>query len=257
VIESIRIRKTKELPVPWWREVETLKKRRVFKFKPGLNIVWGRNGSGKSTLLRLLARWFHSEAGGRSVVTFDSVRQFKSSLGRGPWLFGADVEHDGQTVLYGSPEKAIGLTCGGAAFDDNFMMQGLSNLTFRGSSGEITKLRIGMVLSQLREHGAEIGDRIGKDTNDLWQEYRRVAQEQLRPTIDKGQVTIILDEPDRSLDIDHAHSLWTEQIPTVVEAGKIQLIVATHSTFALRFEGAHYIELNPGYLEECRKLCPA
>jgi len=34
---------------------------------------------------------------------------------------------------------------------------------------------------------------------------------------------------------------------------RLQLIVATHSPFAFRLSHANYIEMNPGYLRECKE----
>ena len=65
-----------------------------------------------------------------------------------------------------------------------------------------------------------------------------------------GQQTIILDEPESSMQV----ALWRR---ILVEDPKrferLQVILATHSPFAFSLPHANYIEMNPGYLRECKE----
>ena len=64
MIERLTISDNGDLIISWWKDVKTLKNKKIFTFKPGINIIIGKNASGKSTLLMLLARHFHCEQGG-------------------------------------------------------------------------------------------------------------------------------------------------------------------------------------------------
>lgn len=66
-----------------------------------------------------------------------------------------------------------------------------------------------------------------------------------------GPHTMILDEPDQSLDLDMQARFWGA-IPHIVRDKNLQVIAATHSVFAAILPGANYIELTPGYLAEVR-----
>ena len=210
MIHSAIVKNPKLTPCPWWPEVEGLKSRKTFRFKPGLNILWGRNGTGKSTILSALARYFHSEQGGRSVITTSSCRNLCDMFGRDEqtkWKTGIVIEHDGQAVFYVNPGNAVGLM--GGCFDDDFFSEGIANTMMKGSAGQTTLMRTNMTLKAMVQDGqTKIEDRIGEGVNSVWSEVRTKILEMLKPTTEKGPVTLLLDEPDRSIDLDFARQLW-------------------------------------------------
>lgn len=59
-----------------------------------------------------------------------------------------------------------------------------------------------------------------------------------------------LDEPDLHLGLDYQDHLWSKIISVVSQS--YQVIVATHSPFAVSVPGATYLETTPGYLDRCR-----
>ena len=65
-----------------------------------------------------------------------------------------------------------------------------------------------------------------------------------------GPLTVLLDEPDLHLDIPSQANLWKQLVDL---AKREQVIVTSHSVFAVAVPGAAYIDLVPGYLAECRK----
>lgn len=223
------------------------------EFKPGLNILWAANGAGKSTVLKALARMLHCEQGGKSVVTRDSIdavftvphAKFRSGDRSESMAMGLRPVHDGQCVLHFDPGHAVGLLAGGAAFDWDFGMTGVLNATFHGSSGETTTARISDTLRTLTGDVAawpKIEWRVDKKAYSQVEEY-------LKGTLPLGQPTVLLDEPDRSLSMKLQAGLWINLARRF--ANNVQVIAASHSPFALRLPGAHYIELTPGYLAEC------
>ena len=251
MIHSLKVTDPSRLTVGWWSKVESLSKIDTLEFGPGMNILWGRNASGKSTILRLLAEWFHCYQGGRSVVTETSIRGATKSLAaKDVFLDGAEIKHDGQSVSYFNPEKPVGFS--GSQFDDDFMEEGIFSMFRKGSSGQNTLHGIMTAVRQKSEE--KIPFNMHKDrVNTLWQGWIEGVERMLTPNSPPGPRTILLDEPDRSLDIDNSAEVW-RQIPFPHKPR--QIIVATHSPFALRIEGAKYIELSPGYLETCRNLFP-
>jgi predicted ATPase len=253
MLHSVTVKNPAKLPVSWWASAEGLRNRKVFKFKPGLNILWGRNGSGKSTLLALLAKIFHAEQGGYSCVTMTSCRQLVDlnfRKGVPQWRNGFAVKHDGKPVFYANPAKAIGLDGGG--FDEAFMLQGLANSLHKGSAGETTVHRVREALEKFNRGTREIEYRNEVGVNSYWDEVFAGIRKILAANAPKGPFTIILDEPDRSLDLDWSLRLWEQEIPKIAE--KFQVLVATHSVLAIDVPGANYIELTPGYRESVRDL---
>jgi len=238
-------------PVPWLATIEALAKPRTFEFKPGLNVLWGRNGSGKTSLTKVLARLFHCEQGNQPHVTqeslaeltgnrFHEVVDLKKSL---------KVTHDGQGVRHFDPGHAVGLMGGAAAFDWSFGDEGIANAMFKGSAGQTTMFRFDRLITEIiagevpevvwkfpREHGRG---------NDTWAKRIKIADHFLEGNADKGQPTILLDEPERSYDLNAQIGVWRF---LRAYADQIQFIVASHSLFALKIPGAHYVELSPRYL---------
>lgn len=247
MIYSLKVTDSTRLSTPWWSKTESLGKLDVIEFGPGVNILWGRNASGKSTILELLAKWFHCYQGGRSLVTYTSMRDMEKGIG-GIVLDGAEVKHDGQSVVYYNPEKIVG-TAGGQ-FDDDFMEEGIQSIFMKGSSGEHTIHGIMRAVKQKPEETIPWNET--KITHKSRAAFHSAMDATLASNSPSGHSTILLDEPDRSLDMDNAARLW-DQLPKIPRKQR-QLIVATHSPFALNIADAKYIELTPGYLEKCREL---
>lgn len=217
------------------------------EFSTGLNILWGRNGTGKSSVLKLLARMFHAESGGRSVITSESCKMLVDFYTEkaDKWREGLELVHDGQPVFYANPSEAVGIT--GGQFDDDFFEEGFRNTKFKGSSGETTIFRLDSVTKHAVRQ-TEVEDRL-ENSGGVWKELHDKALDLLKPNCPKGPVTILMDEPDRSLDFDLQDVLW-KQIRRISKGR--QMIVATHSVFAMNVAGAKYHELSPGYLDDCR-----
>ena len=263
MINELRIVDRTRLCIPWWKDVSGIKRKRVLKFQPGLNILWGPNGSGKTTILQALAKMTFCEQGYSTTLTSNAVRDFfpierairmKPPEGLPPeeeqeWrgLFGFKVVHDGQAVVHVDPSQAVGMIGGMAGFDDDFFSLGLRECMSKGSAGETTLRRLDRVVRIL----------VGEDPwpEIVWKAPRRandrlnVIEKLLEGEIPKGPPTVILDEPDRSLSVPYQSGLW-KNLPGM--AKDFQIIVASHSLFAVDVPGANYIELEPGYLKQCR-----
>jgi predicted ATPase len=83
--------------------------------------------------------------------------------------------------------------------------------------------------------------------NDVWMNVFQIFTDYVNSLPRTGPITLLLDEPDRSLSIDNTIVLWQKVIPKLAE--NVQIITATHSPFAL-FLDANYLDLKAGYLQE-------
>jgi len=257
MIKQLRIKDPKNSCTEWWGQVKPLKGKKAIPFKPGLNILWGPNGSGKSTILTTLARMLHAEQGGQTIVTQHSVREVVDAgfgMAEDTYKDGVLPTHDGQAIFHFNPSHAVGLLGGG--FDDDFFREGIMNTMARGSSGETTLQRIVGPLRVLggEESWPEIEWKIRREhVNDVWGRWLRHVEKTLKGTMkSKGQPTMLLDEPDRSLDL-HVQQRFWERLPKIIKSDGVQVIAATHSVFAADIPGANYIEMVPGYLDKCRE----
>ena len=248
MIYKLTIKDAAHTPVPWLPQIEAFRQPRTFDFKPGINVLWGRNGSGKTSLTKVLARLLHCEQGGSPSVTHESLAELVGgSFSEIDLKKGVEISHDGQGTRHFDPGHAVGLMGGGAAFDWDFGSQGVANAMYKGSSGQTTMFRFDQLIKEIvagdipevewkapRESGAGIwGDRV------------RLASFFLEGNADQGQPTVLLDEPERSYDLNAQVGVWRL---LRAYADQVQFIVASHSLFALKIPDANYIELSPRYL---------
>jgi energy-coupling factor transporter ATP-binding protein EcfA2 len=253
MISTIRISDPTKTPINWLPKVKFLSEPKDYEFTPGLNILWGKNGSGKSTLLRLIARLFHAEQGRVSTITQHSLEElFGHFSDKQDRLAGVAVSHDGQGIVFYDPSDKVGLIGGGAAFDDDFFTAGISSMMMKGSSGELTLNNLGSAMASIKDvKYVKPNYKIKKTqySSDTRNKQIEDTERFFEKDIEPGKTTIIFDEPDRSIDIPSQQQMWN----AFARFDKVQLIVATHSTFAANIPTANYIESSPGYLEQCRK----
>ena len=255
---------------PWWHKVEEFEGRDRFEFKPGLNILWGPNGSGKSTILRAMARALHCEQGGTQVVTDTSKREMQAGGGKAMkngirfegYSDGVLPEHDGSPVVFFDPSDAVGLF--GGAFDDDFMDLGIMNAMNDVSAGQTTMMRSNDAMAPIfkGEMPPEVKWRVqkaepqrpdpgwGRERWDVLRGIEETLEGTLHPT---GIPTILLDEPDRSLDIPLQARFWLG-LARAGTHGHVQIIAASHSVFALGLSGVNYIELVDDYLQRSTQV---
>lgn len=235
---------------------------------PGLTVLFGPNGCGKSTLLNILALTMAAKQGGYSAVTEDHVRTTVDMLGalpdprtraRNPMKdrIGVKVSHDGQPVLFADPRQAVGLV--GGAFDDDFFQQGL-NETMLGrnqSHGQRALMRshpLLAVLSGQAQAPTEIAHKVKeRNVNDVWKAALKEVHARLEPSIPKGPLTVLLDEPESNFSLVWQQKIWALlSRPDVAQ--QYQVIVASHSPFCLGIPHANYLDMEPGYREQVEAL---
>lgn len=227
-------------------------------FSDGLNIVFGPNGCGKSTLTGLCAYLTASEQGGVSKVTKTWMLSLVDHMGlihAAPKLTDliASIEHDGMPTFYHNPRNTIGLYKG-IEFDDDFFNEGLANLKEpNGSVGEVSSRKLHRFFENMKSASlpTEIkGDDWLKNHSSFKDDYK-VAMQLLASSCEAGNRTFIMDEPEMGFSVTKQVELW-KNIAELARQNNRQVIVATHSPFALNIKDAHYIDMQPGYLDECR-----
>ena len=179
-------------PFKYAENLPFFKSNKLIEFKPGLNILYGNNGSGKSTLLRMLALKTASEQGGVSMITDTWLQTLRFSIQKSTKImdFGLslkefEIDGDGQPVLYSNPRTSVGITHGSLDFD--FMFEGISNMRFKGSTGEKTAKALDTILNILTQ---EINPKLfyaqGKDPISIVEERIKKEREKLNEYKDKN-----------------------------------------------------------------------
>ena len=250
MIYKLDILDAAKTPVKWLSSVETFKKPCSFTFRPGLNILWGQNGAGKTSLTKVLARLFHCEQSNQPIVTQESLLELVGgSFEPVDIPKGLAITHDGQGVRHFDPGHAVGLSCGGAAFDWDFGTEGIENTMFKGSAGQTTMFRFDRLVNEIV--AGEVPEVEWKfpraNLSGTWAVRGKIANHFLKGSAEKGQPTILLDEPERSYDLNAQVGIWRF---LRAYADQVQFIVASHSLFALKIPEAHYVELSPRYLAD-------
>lgn len=221
-------------------KLDFFQKNQIMQFTPGVNVIFAPNGTGKSTLLKIMALFTASEQGGVSTYTSSwqhDIYDFNKSK-----VEGLKVAHDGQPVLYTNPRQAVGLIGGMAGFDDDFFEQGVMEATNKSSTGLTTISRMGRIIETLAGNRA-FPQKIENKGYGLNEEVKNI----IAPTIDIGNRTILLDEPESGLAIHVQEKIW-QMIAKGANDHNFQIIVATHSPFSLTLD-ANFIELMPNYIE--------
>lgn len=222
-------------------QLEFFKTNRNIQFKKGINLLLAQNGKGKSTLLNILSTGLAAKQGGFSKVTdswigqvhpyFDKDKSFMSNF---------NIIHDGQGIIYQNPRDSFGLMSG--YFDDDFFQEGLRNTLSKSSTGLTTLERLGLLfnLFENKEFKSEIGKR------KLSEKHKDIVS-LLSGQIEKGQKTVLLDEPESGLSLQYQYNLFSF-INKKAKELDLQIIISTHSPCLFVFEDANIIELSEGYL---------
>jgi predicted ATPase len=230
-------------------------------FKAGLNIIVGPNGAGKTSIINALSHYLGASHNGFSSITKKWIHeiQWKKDGDKEIPVSPIQVIHDGHPIIYGDPRRSLGIDSSG--FDEEFYGQGiLESISMnKESSGEQSNRRITPFLEILQgneKFPSGFSDHINIDNvNDLWKgRIQSVFENWLTGTIERGQPTVLLDEPESGLSMMNQTLLWDKILKSKAVSDKFQIILVSHSNQCLDLENANYIELKEGYLEACKNL---
>lgn len=254
MITSLTTKNPKDLPLSWASKV--FKKGQTFTFTPGLNILYGPNGSGKTTLLELLKFFMFASAGNRTLVTESALRSWDpikmSKAGRlesntKKITASVDLKHDGQALYVVNPGAGIKE----GHFEDGFELPGLLSRLDKGSDGQNQYKALGNLVHTIEKLGGNVEDMFFsrlKVSNDHWRQLHKDATWTLtHPTLEKGRITILADEPSKHLDVKAQIEFW--EILAGMAAKDFQIIVATHDILPLFLPPGevNFIDMKKGY----------
>lgn len=244
MIHSIKFADVTKTTVAHSSKAPILTNGKTFEFKPGLNILFGPNGCGKSTLLLNIARMLMCEEATYPCVTWDSLAYFRKPVE-------VSIRHDEEPIVYFNPENEVGISYG--SFNDSFFMEGVvSTMQRKLSSGQRVHVQLGQAIESFLKRanankGIEWKGNIDPEAPTVanWKACQQVTE--------KTDVrTILLDEPDRSIDIPHEADLW-KFLFRFRDATKTQVIISTHSIVPILWDLPRecFMDLVPGYYDKC------
>lgn len=249
---------------------------RRFAFGPGLNVLVGENGCGKTTMLRTMGAYAGCPGNGWSgpLMPFDLQG---ASLGSdscpdyperfslaAPGKVRADVAWDGGPCFLSlSSESDRPMATSVSDFDSSLMgmREAMTRKFAKLSSGQTRLDSLGRALSAMKDiPDIRNGDKVrGPDglisrsrVNDHWLAYA-LAFDKYLETLPGGSPTLLLDEPDRSLDPVAQAAVWNGLARFSKDRG-IQVVASTHSVYALRCDNVRVTEVRKGFLEDLAKV---
>lgn len=252
MIRSVRV--TKGWPT---EKLDAFKQKKAFAFKPGANVLFGRNGSGKTTLLKIMGAFSgcHEHGGWSNLpesFCLKDGKKFPACLIGGARLgegVEAKVAWDGTATFMHlaakSDEPLAHFGMPHDVFDDG---EQISVMMSKLSSGQGRALRLGKVLRKAKLERPDILKLKPYDHDSKGKHFLDYVKKLPR----KGPHTLLLDEPEKSLDVDAQILFWTKILPAMAQ--ELQVIVTSHSPFALFVPSVNVVELELGDVAKTREL---
>lgn len=257
MIHSLKITDIKQSKFNYLKPNNFLLKNSL-EFKKGTNIIIGENGSGKTTLIKMLTNYTFCWSGRTNlelgIESKDSVHQL---FNYNEFYSGIVVKNDYRLKVFKTIQNS-----------DIKHHEQLNNIDFferaltksKKSDGENQLYSISKTINEMFSTSASTNfDVLNQDVNDTWKNYCNIIKQYIKDnsvneTEDNYAITLMMDEPDRNLDINNI-----KQIYTILSNPKDngQIIVTLHNPLLiyslLKMPDINVIELSKGYKDKIVK----
>lgn len=232
------------------------------RFKPNINVLFGPNGCGKSTILKSLAHGClcgveHNLDGWTNIKKFEPIQFWKFNTG-------VQANYDIKAIIAGHAGNPFQMEWDGVPVYyldihhllTNTSLDGFQNGTVHSTgegllfSMERNSLSSGQLMYSMldRVYGNIIEPKTMEmvmddfqglksiSMNDAWFSLYQAVEEYYKGFIkdtSSNRFTLIIDEPDRNLDLASSYELWYEIMPNLANHFQCQIIVATHNPFVI------------------------
>lgn len=264
MIREINIVDNSRSPIKYLSKLQAFNNGVNLKFNPGVNIIIGKNGSGKSTLMKLLYKFFLIEREMKSrcphfteepALTFPSIfDNIDNKI-----LDGVKVKADykGSVFRFFPGDEAR------QKADESFSNFKMAFNSASSSVGESTINNIWSLFDMMfdqTDYNFPINDiiQLRDRSNDVWKDrFNQVLKYYQENSIDISdedyEFTVLMDEPDRNLDIDNIKEIYDI---LSYHKPQTQIIAVIHNPILIlklsKLDHINFIELTEGYLESIK-----
>lgn len=251
MIYKVAIKDNKNTPIHYLPNLDSFQNGKEYIFKPGVNIIVGENGCGKTTLMNLIKRYLLVDYMdcGKGMYRCNINRLYKGVIDNRTLLDGVDVYADYQRNTFrlshaGEKEQHQAIETA-QDFSTMFTQK-------HSSTGESVLVAVNSLFSYMFGRKAQLTFDYGqfKESDPLYWEYVKGHHQE-----GSDEWTILMDEPDRNLDIENIN-----QIKGILSFHKeqTQMIAVVHNPLLiyslLKKKSINIIEMTEGYVHKLNTL---
>lgn len=255
MISKIIIEDINRLARNYMSDIDFFRETKELNFTPQNNIIIGPNGYGKSTLINILAEFMLCSKS--EVTQFPGYLDFPKLWGfNGEFKDGVKIKADYSKVTF---RMRLAQDMKSEESLESFSNFGKFGASINSSTGENTTIALNSLMNTMFGSNTnlkfplnELKESLEKETDEDWKKRRSdLIKYYEENNIDSGQFTILLDEPDRNLDIYNLKEVYG-MLSCIRE--DTQLISVIHNPVLIYklkdLPGINIIEMKPGYLKE-------
>ena len=257
MISSVKINDNNKTPFKYVSNIKAFTNGSEFTFKPGVNVIIGKNGSGKSTLINIISMYMLCE---RSMCSEAPIEVLDF-----PHIFDEDKVFDGIDIKADYVGKAFRLMPY-MEMNQSEILNDIHNfsLYMNGSSSSFGEKGICSIeslfdfmfkqkdysfpINKLKERKEKMNDLWVSKIDNLIDYYKK---NHIEVTEKSFEYTVLMDEPDRNLDIENIMQIYDilsfhkPQTQIIAVIHNPSLIYKLWDTTCVNF-----IEMTKGYLND-------
>lgn len=262
MITEVNIKDIDNSTISYLSDIALFNNKKHFQFKPGINIIVGKNGCGKSTLLNLIADYTLCRDSLYSKFDIKGdlkILDYSYFFNDNTLKDGIEVKGDYTGKVFRYLNKSNLNSRNSMNSMENFILRTANN-----STGENILTSVKVFLDTIFNSKTwnfpikDIKEAISF-SNDLWKknltnllQYYKQNHIEIKP--EEYEYTLLMDEPDRNLDIDHI-----EEIYHILSYRKeqTQLIAVIHNPILInklsKLDYINFIELTDNYINKINR----
>lgn len=247
MIERVLIRDNKNSPLRYLSDLDAFKNGTEYDFKPGVNVIVGENGSGKTTLLKLIERYLLVDKTECSFGIYGSVMRDLIGLNKdvpdGVDVY-ADYDKNTFRLCHKAEKNNDDVMSSFSAFGETFMQM-------HSSTGESVNIALNSLFKRMFSKEAKLKFDYNKAAEKEKSYGDYIKSHRVK---EHDEWTIIMDEPDRNLDLENIG-----QIKNILSFHKenTQVIAVVHNPLLIyalsKKKNINFIEFTPGYIDRIKR----